>query len=34
MDYALEQLINGPAGSTPSLDLVMTVVAYGGLACA
>jgi hypothetical protein len=29
MDYALEQLINGPAGSRPVLDVVMTIVAGG-----
>jgi undecaprenyl-diphosphatase len=29
MDYALEQLINGPAGSRPVLDVVMTIVASG-----
>jgi hypothetical protein len=27
MDYALEQLINGPAGSRPVLDVVMTIIA-------
>ncbi|HVB77308.1 MAG TPA: phosphatase PAP2 family protein [Candidatus Nitrosotalea sp.] len=29
MDYRLEQLINGPAGSHPAIDWIMTQIAWG-----